>query len=200
MKQNRTADIEIAIRSGIPAGWFERFIQQVQKIVNHQSLLLWDRLQPSAQAALCHLQQANMRVVLVTLRHPQQVNAFLHQWGLTHLVDAVFGLADTNAAYVNRVEQKRKLLATAIAHQKASGYQIHVSWMLGDTEADVIAAQDNGLSVAALTCGVRSQAYLQKLKPTAVYGELLSAARAVVRTANVQTANVKSANLQVPSL
>jgi phosphoglycolate phosphatase len=188
MKQNRTADIEIAIRSGIPSNWFEPFIRQVEKIVNHQSLLRWDRAQPLAKAALRYLRQENMRLVLVTLRHPEQVGAFLRDHGLTHLVDEVYGVADVNAAYVNRVEQKRELLSRAIAQQKAQGYQTRSSWMLGDTEADVIAARDAGLSTAALTCGVRSQAYLQTLEPTGIYTELLSAAMAAVETARVQTA------------
>ncbi len=188
MKQNRTADLEIAVRSGIPASWFELFIEQVEKIVNHPNLLLWDRIQPSAQAALRYLNQSNMRLVLVTLRHPQQVNTFLQAQGLTHLVDEVYGTADESAAHTNRVEQKCELLAVAIAQQKAKGYQTHASWMLGDTEADVIAARDTGLSAAALTCGVRSKAYLQTLEPTEVYDELLTAAKAIVETVKLQAA------------
>ena len=188
MKQNRTADIEIALRSGVPTSWFGPFIQQIEKIVNHSSLLLWDRIQPSAKAALQHLQQANMRLVLVTLRHPHQVNAFLQAQGLTHLVDEVYGTVSTTAAYTNRVEQKCELLATAIAQQKAKGYQTHASWMLGDTEADVIAAKGTGLFAAALTCGIRSKAYLQMLEPTEVYAELLTAAKAVVKTVRLQAA------------
>lgn len=190
MKQNRMADIEIAIRSGIPASWFDPFIQIVKQIVNHPSLLLCDQLQPSAWAALQHIQQANMRLVLVTLRHPQQVDAFLHQQGMAHLVDEVYGLIDMNAAYVNQVEQKCDLLAQAIAQQKVKGYRTHTSWMIGDTEADIIAARGMGLSAAALTCGVRSKSYLQKLEPTAIYDELLSAAKAAVQRANLQVASL----------
>lgn len=188
MKQNRTADIEIAIRSGVPHSWFGHFIGQVEKMVNHPSLLLWDQIQPSAQAALRYLRQENMRLVLVTLRHPHQVNAFLQNNGLTHLVDEVYGTVDVNAAYMNRVEQKCELLSVAIAQQRAKGYQTRFSWMLGDTEADMIAAKGAGLSTVALTCGVRSKTYLQTLEPTEVCDELLSAARAVVKTVGLQAA------------
>ncbi|MEM8502085.1 MAG: HAD hydrolase-like protein [Cyanobacteria bacterium P01_D01_bin.1] len=186
MKQNRTADIEIAIRSGVPSKWFGTFIRQVEKTVNHPSLLLWDKIQPSARAALRYLRQENMRLVLVTLRHPAQVSTFLQDNGLTHLVDEVYGMVDINAAYVNRVERKCELLSGAIAQQKAKGYQTHSSWMLGDTEADMFAAKDAGLSTAALTCGVRSEAYLQTLEPTEVHDELLSAVKAVVRIARLE--------------
>lgn len=188
MKQDRTADIEIAIRSGVPRSWFGQFIRQVETIVNHQSLLLWDRVQPSARAALRYLQQQDIRLVLVTLRHPEQVNAFLQDNGLTDLVDEVYGAADIDAAYKNRVEKKCELLSEAIAQQQAQGYQTHASWMLGDTEADIIAAKEAGLSTAALTCGVRSKAYLHRLEPTKVCDELLSAAKTVVKEVRFQVA------------
>ncbi|MEO1621442.1 MAG: HAD family hydrolase [Cyanobacteria bacterium J06632_3] len=182
MKQSRVADLEIAMRSGIPADWFKPYMQQVEKLVNHPRLLQWDRLQPSAEAALTHLKQANVRLVLVTLRQPCQVDAFLRTQGLNHLVDAVYGASTAAAAHQNRVSQKRELLAEAIAQQQAQGHCTKKSWMVGDTEADVLAAKDMGLPSAALSCGVRSVDYLKALEPTEIYGELLTAAQAVVET------------------
>ena len=187
-KQNRVADSEIALRSGVPATWFELYMQQVERIVNHASLLHWDRVQPAAEAALMHFKQANMRLVLVTLRQPRQVNAFLQDQGLTHLVDEVYGASSESAAYRNRVEQKRELLTEAMRQQESKGYSTSQSWMVGDTEADVLAAKEVGLPSAALSCGVRSADYLRSLDPTEVYSELLTAAQAVVGTTGWQTA------------
>lgn len=192
MKQNRTADLEIALRSGLPANLFEPFMQQVVRIVNHPSLLKWDCLQPTARAALDYFRARNMRLVLVTLRHPTQVQNFLRSQGLEHLVDEVFGALDVNAAHANRVEQKQMLLSEAIAQQKAQGHLTHTSWqnswMIGDTEADVLAGQAIGLSTAALSCGVRSHTYLQNLEPSKMYGCLMSAARDLAQTSMLQIA------------
>ncbi|MEL6814837.1 MAG: HAD hydrolase-like protein [Cyanobacteria bacterium J06598_3] len=188
MKQRRVADIEIALRSRVPEGLFEAYMQQVNRIVNHPSLLEWDRVQPSAQAALRYFKRRNMRLVLVTLRHPHQVKSFLQAEGLEHLVDEVYGAWDVNAAHANRVEQKCELLAEAIAQQQAQGHNIQGSWMVGDTEADVVAGQKMGLSTAALSCGVRSADYLSELAPSKVYGCLLSAAREVVEPSVLQVA------------
>lgn len=187
-KQNRVADIEIALCSGVPTEWFEQYMRQVEQIVNHSSLLRWDRIQPAAEAALRHFKQANMRLVLVTLRQPGQVNAFLRDQGLTHLVDEVYGASSESAAYKNRVEHKRELLTEAMKQQQSKGYSTSQSWMVGDTEADVLAAKEVGLPSAALSCGVRSADYLRSLQPTEVYSELLTAAQAVVGTAEWQTA------------
>lgn len=188
MKQRRVADIEIALRSGLPKALFEVYMQQVNQIVNHPSLLEWDRVQPSAQAALRYFKRRNMRLVLVTLRHPHQVQSFLQAEGLGHLVDEVYGAWDVNAAHANRVEQKCELLAEAIAQQEQQGHNIQDSWMVGDTEADVVAGQKMGLSTAALSCGVRSADYLSELAPSKVYGCLLSAAREVVKPTVLQVA------------
>ena len=188
MKQNRIADLEIAIRSGLPADLFEPFIQQVQRLVNHPSLLSWDCLQPTALSALRYFNQCNMRLVLVTLRHPRQVRALLQEHGIEHLVDDVYGASDINAAHANRVEQKCELLVEAIAQQKARGYSVQTSWMIGDTEADVLAGQAMGLKTAALSCGVRSERYLQQLQPSKMYGCLLSAAQDLVESAMLQVA------------
>ncbi|MGD1864118.1 MAG: HAD family hydrolase [Phormidesmis sp.] len=188
LKQNRVADISIAMRSGVPEDWFERYMQQVENLVNHASLLRWDKTQPSAKAALMHLRQANMRLILVTLRHPRQVNAFLKSKGLAHLIDGIYGASSATAAHRNRVEQKLELLERAIAQQSNQGYRTQDSWMVGDTEADVLAAQAVGLPSAALACGVRSKDYLQTLEPTQIYDELLTAARAVVTTKQWQVA------------
>lgn len=188
MKQSRVADKEIAVRSGIPADWFTLYMQQVEQIVNHPRLLRWDRVQPSVESALRYLRQANMRLVLVTLRHPKQVDSFLRSHNLTHLVDDIYGASTLMAAHHNRVEQKLMLLNEAIAQQTAQGYCIQNSWMVGDTEADVMAAKEMGLQSAALSCGIRSRDYLQALEPTEIYADLMGAAQAVVRSAYPQPA------------
>ena len=188
MKQNRVADIEIAIRSGLPEDLFESYMQQVQRIVNHPSLLSWDRLQPTALAALEQLNQQKLRVVIVTLRHPRQVEAFLEANSLTHLVAETYGAQDVNAAYANRTELKKVLLSNAIAQQTAQGYITHQSWMVGDTEADILAGQSLGLDTAALCCGVRSEDYLKKLNPSRVCKCLMSAVSELANSAVLQVA------------
>ncbi len=188
MKRNRVADIEIAVRSGLPVDLFEPFMQQVERIVNHPSLLQWDCLQPTALGALHYLKQRNMRLVLVTLRHPRQVQDFLQVQGLEPLIDEVYGALDMNAALANRVEQKRELLRQAIAQQEAQGHLTQDSWMVGDTEADILAGQSAGLSTAALSCGVRSKHYLQHLQPSKIYDCLMTAAISLGKAPTLQAA------------
>lgn len=175
MKRNRVVDTDIAIRSGVPVELVETLLQQVQRIVNHPHLLQWDTLQPGADTAIYQLKRKGIRLVLVTLRHARQVQAFLQAQDLSQYIDEIFGASDVNAAHLNRAEQKVVLLERAIAAQKSQGYQIQPTCMIGDTEADIIAGQRAGIATVALTNGIRSQEYLKRYQPTSIESNLLNA-------------------------
>ena len=175
MKQNRVCDRTIASQSGIPDDQIDTYLQQVCRIVNHPHLLRWDRLQVGADAALDLIKRSGLRLVLVTLRHPRQVQSFLQAHDLSQHIDQIFGAMDPGAAHANRAEQKVALLNQAIDAQRELGFQVHDAWMVGDTEADIIAGQTAGLSTMALTCGVRSRVYLEQFEPTQFQHSLLSA-------------------------
>lgn len=176
LKQTRTPDVEIARRSGLQGQQIEFFLKQVEQIVNCcPSLLRRDLLQPQVPGALALLQQEGITLVLVTLRCEQQVQAFLSRYGLEGAFAAVYGTQDNAAAYANYSDLKTALLAQALADWG----QASAAWMVGDTEADVIAAQRLGLPAIALSCGIRSRAYLASLKPTSIQPNLLVLARGI---------------------
>ncbi|NEQ49210.1 MAG: HAD family hydrolase [Leptolyngbya sp. SIO3F4] len=175
MKRNRVADTDIAIRSGVPADLVDLHLKQVRRIVNHPHLLEWDTLQPGTDVAIQQLKHMGIRLVLVTLRHPRQVQAFLQTNDLSQYVDEIFGASDINAAHLNRADQKVSLLQRAIEAQKAQGYQISPTCMIGDTEADIIAGKQAGIVTVALTNGIRSRDYLKRYKPTSIDSTLLQA-------------------------
>lgn len=175
MKRNRVADTDIAIRSGVPTDLVDVLLQQVQSIVNHPHLLQWDTLQPGADTAIHQLKRMGIRLVLVTLRHPRQVQAFLQANDLSQYIDEIFGASDINAAHLNRTEQKVSLLQRAIEAQKIQGYQTFPTCMIGDTEADIIAGQQAKITTVALTNGIRSNEYLKRYQPTTIESTLLKA-------------------------
>jgi phosphoglycolate phosphatase len=185
MKQERMPDREIAMRSGLQGVQIDQFLQRVSQIVNQPVLLDQDRLQPGVKWALTLLHTQGARLVLVTLRCQEQATQILRDYGLDHLFTQIWGTHDQNAAYVNLAEQKTQLLANAIAAcQNASSGLGHSesfsSWMIGDTEADILAGQTLGIPTIALTCGIRSQAYLQKFEPSRIHTDLLSASHYLV--------------------
>ena len=177
MKQERTPDREIAMRSGLQGEQIDCFLSNVTQIVNQPELLQQDQLQPGVKWALALLQAQGARLVLVTLRCQIQATQILRQHGLKPLFSQIWGSKDDGVAYGNLADHKTELLRQAIAAQSETGCSTsRTAWMIGDTEADVLAGQAMNVPTIALTCGIRSKTYLQKLEPTRIHTDLLSAA------------------------
>jgi phosphoglycolate phosphatase len=175
MKQDRVADREIAMRSGLQGEQIDLFLSQVSHHVNHPLLLQKDKIQPGVSWALALLHSQGVKLVLVTLRTQKQARQILVDYGLARLFSGFYGTEEESAAYINQPEAKAQLLAKAIAEQ-ASDRNLDLAWMVGDTEADILAAQVMGIKSIAVTCGIRSRYSLHKLQPTVMVTELLSAA------------------------
>ena len=177
MKQERTPDREIAMRSGLQGEQIDCFLSNVTQLVNQPELLQQDQLQPGVKWALALLQAQGAQLVLVTLRCQTQATQILRQHGLKPLFSQIWGSKDDGVAYGNLADHKTELLRQAIAAQSETGCSTsRTAWMIGDTEADVLAGQAMNVPTIALTCGIRSKTYLQKLEPTRIHTDLLSAA------------------------
>lgn len=174
MKQERTPDPEIALRSGLQGGQINQFLDRVKEIVNRPDLLHQDQIQPGVKWALALLASQGVRLVLVTLRQQSQARQMLRSYGVDGLFSSVWGAEDDHAAYLNQSDHKTQLLQQAMAYSHRDG--MTQSWMVGDTEADIVAGQAMGIPTIALTCGIRSNAYLQKFGPSRIHTDLLSAA------------------------
>lgn len=187
MKQERTPDPEIALRSGLRGKQIELFLQQVRQIVNQPGLLHQDQLQPGVEWALALLHANGARLFLVTLRCQHQAEQILRQHRLEHFFSGIHGATDDQAAYFNQADHKTRLLKTAIeSGQSMTPYhEAPSTWMIGDTEADILAGQATGISTIALTCGIRSQTYLQRFQPTQIQADLFSAVRYLTQAKHV---------------
>lgn len=176
MKCDRVSDVEIAQRSGLTKEQTEPFLAEVRKIVNHPILLQQDKIQPGVKRALSMLRSQRAKLVLVTLRCQSQVEGILKAQGLESLFSGIYGRKDTESAYQNNAEHKTELLKEAIGDHSGSSSDC----MVGDTEADIIAAKQTGIKSIALTCGIRSHRYLSKYQPDRLHENLLSTAHHLV--------------------
>lgn len=171
MKQERVPDSEIARCSGLHHAQIESFLAQVQEIVNHPMLLQEDRLQPKVAQALQQLQNYGIDMSVVTLRWQPQAMQLLQDCQVGHHFVEIRGTDDPLAAYQNYTAGKQQLLSEVMA-QAGIGITSHDCWMIGDTEADILAGQALGFSTIAVTCGMRNYRYLQQLQPTSIQPNL----------------------------
>jgi phosphoglycolate phosphatase len=174
MKQERMPDADIAFFSGLRHDEIELFLANVLEIVNQPILLQEDQLQPGVRQSLAQLRQHSVQLSLVTLRCQIEAQQLLQELDLAHHFDYICGAEDRFSAYQNYAEGKQAILEELIRNAKDDSSAF---WVIGDTEADILAGQALGLSTVALTCGIRSHAYLQRLEPTKVLPDLPTAVR-----------------------
>ena len=180
MKQNRVPDRDIASKSGLSDETIDFFIARVVKIVNRPELLQLDKLQPGVTLALNFLQNKGVKLILVTLRDRVEATSILEQHGLRRLFTGIYGTDDSRVAYQNYAEIKTELLDRAMRDHLPATANPQDSWMVGDTEADILAGRTMGIPTIALTCGIRSHRQLSELQPTSIEPDLLSAAHRVM--------------------
>jgi phosphoglycolate phosphatase len=171
MKQDRVPDVEIAHCSGLHPTQIEPFLAYVQEIVNHPELLQEDRLQRKVMQTLQVLQNYGIEVSVVTLRWQPQAKQILREFQVDHHFAEICGMDDPFAAYQNYTASKQQLLS-AVMVQAGIDTTSHDCWMIGDTEADILAGQALGLSTIAVTCGMRNYRYLQQLQSTSIQPNL----------------------------
>jgi phosphoglycolate phosphatase len=186
MKQNRVPDREIAAQSGLKDEKIDFFLQRVVEIVNCADLLQQDKLQPGVTWALGLLKSQGCKLILVTLRDRDEAIGILEQHGLRQLFTDIYGTTNSQAAYQNYSEIKTKLLERAMYEHQVTSLNSDWSWIVGDTEADVMAGKAMGISTIALTCGIRSYQQLTQLQPTLIKTDLLCAAHYLVGINSLQ--------------
>jgi phosphoglycolate phosphatase len=172
MKQNRVPDTEIAKISGLSATETHVFLGCVSRIVNQPDLLHLDRIQPGVQWAIALLHSRGARLILVTLRPQNQATQLLQNYGLARLFTCICGTQIPDAAYHNYTALKTELLTEVVEEFDSS---LGSAWMIGDTEADILAGQALGIPTIAVTCGIRSHYQLQKYQPNFILSDLIIA-------------------------
>ena len=185
MKQERIPDREIALQSGLDGEMTDFFLQRVTEIVNSADLLHQDKIQPGVTWALGLLRAQGCKLILVTLRDQDEATRILEQHGLRELFNGIYGTGNSQAAYQNYSQLKTKLLAKAM-HEHQVTQANSDSWMIGDTEADLLAGIAMEIPTIALTCGIRSEQKLTPFKPTLIKDDLLCAAHYLVGINSLQ--------------
>lgn len=180
MKQNRVPDSEIAQRSGLDEGHIEHFRSSVVAIVNQPELLHLDRIQSGVHWALALLHSRGVRLILVTLRPQMEAVQLLQNYGLARLFTCICGTQITDAAYYNYTALKTALLREIV---QELGPELQEAWMIGDTEADILAGHAVGIPTIGVTCGIRSHQKLEELQPTRIHSDLISSSHYLLSTA-----------------
>jgi phosphoglycolate phosphatase len=170
-KRRGAAQAEVLARSGLPPARREAFERRFLERIEAPDALALDRLLPGAETALVALAGQGHRLALLSLRRApaafQDQVAALGIAGRFERVCSGRAAADPVRAKVHLIEQV--------------GYGAGAV-VVGDTEADVLAAAALGLASVGVTTGLRTAGYLRRIGAGTVVDRLARVPEAISAT------------------
>lgn len=160
LKRDRVDRRRLLAESGAEA-LYDRFLAGWLATIESPELLALDRLQPGALETLRAWNDAGVKLALVTARRAEA--ALMDQLEALALRPLFSAIVATPFAETG--EAKAKAFAARLGDPDCRGW-------IGDTEVDVDAARRLGVPAVAVTCGLRTAAYLRSLAPDFLFEDL----------------------------
>jgi phosphoglycolate phosphatase len=132
------------------------YIARRLALIESDAFMMFDRLQAQALSVLRRLKQFHS-LVLVTLRsRREQLEKQLQRLGLLHLFTVVLSSGEQT--------KPRWRIKVNLVRTKCSS-TIIPGWFIGDTETDILAGRDLGLTTIAVKNGIRAERFLLAAQP-----------------------------------
>jgi phosphoglycolate phosphatase-like HAD superfamily hydrolase len=178
LKRDQTPEVEIGLLSGLDELQAGAFAQCRAQYAHTHPYFDYDSLVPGAVTALEYLHHQGVDVVVMTLRRESELNFALQQYNLEHLFEPErrFCLGD-DYLKTNDVADKSRLMQQAVQHLPAC----EQTWMVGDTEADVLAARSQAIPVIAVLSGIRNLSRIQAHDPDWIVPDLAAAVQLILQ-------------------
>ena len=178
MKRSQIPEKEIANLSGFKDEKQSVAFAHLRRATVHTDpYFSYDCLIDIAIPALENAQQLGIDLAVMTMRRRRELEPVLDRYNLRRFFpsDRIFCLDDD---YVKTVDIQDKPKLMKIAQDTLP--EVEQQWMIGDTEADIIAAQTYHVQAIAVLSGIRNYIQLQKYKPHQIVTNLSCAINEVV--------------------
>jgi phosphoglycolate phosphatase-like HAD superfamily hydrolase len=177
LKRSRVSEYQIGQRSGLDEEQSQAFSRLRRDTVHTLPYLAYDQPVPHAIATLKSIRQAGIDLVVMTMRRVCELEAAFDQYDLGQFFpeNRRYCLSNT---YVKTGDTKDKpiLMKRALAELPVAT----TTWMIGDTEADIIAAQTHGIPVVAVLSGIRDRQQLSSYGPDAIVETMADAVELIL--------------------
>jgi phosphoglycolate phosphatase-like HAD superfamily hydrolase len=176
-KRAHVSERQIGIESGLTADRAEEF-KQLRDLHAHQiQYLPLDRVVPGSIAALDQIQASGIDLFVMTLRRTCELEPALQQYNLDRFFspDRRYCLPNDYVKHGD-VEAKTKLMTKALTELK----QDPNTWMVGDTEADIVAAKTHAIKVIGVLSGIRDRDRLAQYQPDKIVANLAEAVESIL--------------------
>jgi phosphoglycolate phosphatase-like HAD superfamily hydrolase len=171
-KQAIISEQQVGIDSGLTATQAEAFKQLRDRHAHQIQYLPLDRVVPGSISALAKIQASGSDLFVMTLRRTCELEPAFQQYNLAQFFPPHhrYCLPDDYQKH-DDVQAKTQLMTTALTELKPDPD----TWMIGDTEADIIAAQIHGIRVIGVLSGIRDRDRLAQYQPDKIVSNLAAA-------------------------
>lgn len=171
-KKSRVPEVEIGVRSGLDEAQAKNFARLRRQTVHTEPYFSDDTLAPGAVAALEKVQAAGIDLAVMTMRRVCELNYAFERYDLGRFFpkNRCYCLSN-DYVKTGDIDDKTLLMERALVELPAA----EDTWMVGDTEADTIAAKKHGVKAIAVLSGIRDRQQLQLYQPDAIVENLSEA-------------------------
>lgn len=171
-KQAQVPEQQVGIESGLTATQAEVFKNLRDRHAHQLQYLSFDRVVPGSISALENIQASGSELLVMTLRRTCELEPAFEQYELAKFFPphCRYCLADDYEKHSD-VAAKTQLMAQALTELKPEPN----TWMIGDTEADIIAAKTHHIKVIGVLSGIRDRDRLAQYQPDRIVPNLAAA-------------------------
>ncbi|GAA6622016.1 HAD family hydrolase [Scytonema sp. NUACC26] len=177
MKRSRVPEKQIGVISGLDEAQAQEFSQLRKKTVHTQPYFEYDTLAPGAVEALSKVQRAGIDLVVMTMRRQRELNYAFKKYDLGRFFPENRCYCLSNDYIKTRDTDDKPLLMARAVRELPSAFD---TWMVGDTEADIISAKKQGIKAIAVECGIRDRSQQKLYHPDLIVKDFSSAVNLVL--------------------
>ncbi|MEP6519902.1 HAD family hydrolase [Microcoleus vaginatus] len=177
LKRARVPETEIGILSGLDADQARDFAQTRRQTVHTLPYMIYDQPVSNVLETLEKVQRAGVDLAVMTMRRVRELDEAFNRCNLGQFFPENRRYCLPND-YVKTgdVKDKPLLMARALAELPPASD----TWMVGDTEADIVAAKTHGVKVIGVLCGIRDRTQLEMHQPDLIANNLSEAVEIIL--------------------
>lgn len=177
LKRQRVPERKIGLLSGLNEAQAESFAIMRKGTVHTVPYLVYDQPVPGAIETLEHIEKLGFDLAVMTMRRVKELDAAFNQYDLARFFAPNRRFCLSND-YLKTADTKDKPLLMERALKELP--PASDTWMIGDTEADIIAAKTHNIKVIGVLSGIREQSQLELYEPNFIVNNLREAVDLIV--------------------
>jgi phosphoglycolate phosphatase-like HAD superfamily hydrolase len=176
LKRSQVPERQIGQISGLDETQSLEFARIRRQTVHSQPYLVYDVPVVGAIATLERLHQSNIELVTMTMRRVKELDDALNRYDLGKFFapDRRYCLSN-DYSKTNDIGDKTQLMSRALLELPPAD-----TWMVGDTEADILSAKASGIPVIGVLSGIRDRTQLQHHEPDWIVDNLGAAVEVIL--------------------